>query len=251
LHLLDSKSGKEISQQPTDFVGSVAFDPAGRLAAGGWNAQGKGEVKVWEPSGKLLHALGAAGYVRGIAFTADGQRLAAGSGNLGQGEIRLWNPVTGKEVITFRGHAKDVSSVAFAGDGSRLASGSYDGTVKIWDPTLRPADSLIPSVGPQGTLQGIGNGGFKLNLGPATRVPADMVHLDRSSLRLAFSPDGRRLATQEGNGSVALWDLKTGTRTGTLSDPRAGIVRAVFSPDGNQLATLGLAEAGRMVRVWD
>jgi WD40 repeat protein len=59
---------------------------------------------------------------------------------------------------------------------------------------------------------------------------------------LAFSPDGQTLATADtdnntGNATrVYLWDVATGRRTATLTEPGMGVGSLVFSPDGKTLA---------------
>jgi WD40 repeat protein len=65
---------------------------------------------------------------------------------------------------------------------------------------------------------------------------------------MAFSPDGKRLATGGGAGDaprgtgVKLWDVVTGRETSALGDPSAVVRSLVFSPDGMRLA----AAAGEM-----
>jgi WD40 repeat protein len=45
----------------------------------------------------------------------------------------FWDAVTGKELLTLKGHTDRVLSVAFCPDGKLLATASLDNNVKIWD----------------------------------------------------------------------------------------------------------------------
>jgi WD40 repeat protein len=68
---------------------------------------------------------------------------------------------------------------------------------------------------------------------------------------VAFSPDGRRLATGGTKNKVWIWDVETGEKLQTLEGEHSGEVYTLaFSPDedGRWIATAGEDSA---VKVWD
>jgi WD40 repeat protein len=65
---------------------------------------------------------------------------------------------------------------------------------------------------------------------------------------VAYSPDGKRLATGSVDKTAKLWDAATGKELRTFSGHTDWVTGVAFSPDGTRLAT---ASADKTVRVWD
>ncbi len=189
-----------------------------------------------------------AGHAKGIAsiaFSPDGSMLASASYDF---TIKLWDLATNRQLRTLSGHAGAVRSVAFAPGGGALASGSEDGTVRIWD--IRRAKELhilkSPIVGsvkavafrPDGkTLASAGNGGITLwDVARATPLRTFRSRYDVWSI--AFSPDGRILASEDKDLEVTLWNVETGTVLRTLKQ-QSRVESIAFSPDGVTLASGG------------
>ncbi len=97
-----------------------------------------------------------------------------------------------------------------------------------------------------------GGPGGEGTLGGAQVTLTELLTLDAFEAYVAFSPDGRTLATGTGalkvTGALKLWDVATGERLATMMGHSSGILAVAFSSDGRTVATGGLDNT---LRLWD
>jgi WD40 repeat protein len=178
------------------------------------NVQTRGALKDNEQAYPSLRRYlnGHSGGISSLEISPDGRLLASADKH---GKVILWNLASGKPLNeNLEGY-----SVAFSPSGKILAtSGGQGSDLTLWDvatgqPMFQPEKSKTGGIG-----------------------------------AIAFSPDGRFIASGDSDSNVIIWDVTTGQSLLDLQGHSGWVFSVMFSPDGQILASGG---TDNTIILWD
>ncbi len=235
--LYDVPDGKEtalFTERP-GHVNALAFSEDGKiLASGGLETS---FIQVWDlNTGSILSTPTLTDSEMSIKALAFNGTTLISLDRIGQ--IEYWNASTGKKVLNLGSELWKLNSynaISFAEDLNIFATGHDDGKIHLWDTTsgkkratLRGHNTLLSSV----------------------KIVEGMVKppRDRNVTALAFSPDGKILASGSMDKTVRLWDIEKRKRLATLEGHKGWINAVAISKDGRILAS---GDANKVIKLWD
>lgn len=234
-------------------IRAIAFVGDQRIVSGG----DSGELSIWDTAGDRKATLPLhQGRVWSLATDCQNALIASAGDDH---TIRLWDAETGQCLTALSGHTNWVRAIAFSRGGRLLVSSGDDCTIKIWNTasgfcltTLKQENHWIRAVGfnPHNSRQLI-SGGDDQRVRRWDRRNGSWEALTQHEHRVcsvAYSPDGKMIASGSDDTTVLLWDTDKGEVTHRFTQPELGIKAVAFSPDGQYLAAGG---EDQLVYIWD
>ncbi|HEY5704728.1 MAG TPA: hypothetical protein VIS96_04060 [Terrimicrobiaceae bacterium] len=236
-----------------------------RIAAGSEH----GDIFTWDARSNTGFAISqAGGRVLCLAWQPGAERLASGNES---GEIRIWQHSTRDSVRSVKpgestaANDQTIWRVRWSHDGKKLASSSHTGAVQIWEPdgnapprligklpdyalglAWSPDDTMLAAGSTHGEiwLWRVADGGL-----PIVKISGEpgRGHAD-SVASLAFLPGANVLASCGRDGTLRLWDVRSGAAL-AVTPPVGGFLDDLaHSKDGSKISAVG---TDGYLRVWE
>ena len=207
-----------------------------------WSIDTGAEIEVLTGHQKSVETIAFHPHQSGLLFSGDRSS-----------QIKLWQVDPAKELISIDSQQAKVNCLAISPDGKLIISGGSDKTIKIWyfgSRERRSLDDLVTLKAHQLAVNQIAFNPIEDEVkfasvssdrrvilwGMESKIPLNILTAHTQAVKtLAFSPDGKLLATGGDDGLIIIWDLANRKLVRTLSAHRWTISALSFLRDGNTL----------------
>ena len=229
----------------------IAISPDERFLASAYDSRYLGKeykmpaIQVWDRTiGQRIFTVEETEHkIKTLVFSPDSKTLAyAESSDI----VRLWDVENNSLQYMFKA-AVPLQKLTFTPDGSFLTSGSPDGVLRFWKVSERGKHSIdeqdfsnVVEHRPDKMLKG---------------------HADNSNfIAIDFSPDGKKVASANSDGTIRLWDTDSENQLFSLTQHSESQTALAFNtinqskmPDATNrtLTSIGLSNSHIFVSVWD
>jgi len=271
VHVCDAATGKPRFKihpdvRPSSPFTELAFSPDGRtLAASGFWFKEVYLIDV--DTQKVRHMLpnttdGQENWSRcwqgpTLAFTPDGKTLIVGGKD---GALHLWDPMKATEQAALAQTKDRVLSLTLTADGRTALTAHDGGVLHLWDLTQRKhlrkltVSAKLPhfaAMAPDGQTVAVASSANEIESRNMAGGLRHRLGIEAQLVGLGFRPDGS-LQVAQGNGTITIWDVRTGTTHSSFTCPGISTTRedgpsAWFESQGNRMAW----EVAGTVRPWD
>ncbi|MFV2069977.1 MAG: WD40 repeat domain-containing protein, partial [Pirellulales bacterium] len=237
-------TGRAHPRQALDVSESVAaeFSPSGDelfIARSHAMARWERDTNEVQPFGESFRS-----EALSLAVSPNGPILATGHKD---GMVSLWNRKTEQIDRSLHGHdGEGIDQVAFSPDGTLMVVACWDGTGSLWD-VVAGRQRYVIEVPPHCVSAAFSPDGRTFALSQEDNfllydaTSGERLHRlqghQNSANCMAFSPNGRWLATGSSDRTIRIWDVRTGQTRHVIAAHREKIYAIVFSPDGRTIVT--------------
>lgn len=169
-----------------------------------------GYIGIWDPRQKAALDFIETKYpVTAVCLAEAGNEVYSGGID---NDVKVWDLRMKKATYDLTGHTDTITSLAVSPDSQTLLSNSHDSTVRTWD--IRPFAPVDRQIRVYDGAQ---------------------VGLEKNLIRACWDAEGRRVAAGGGDGTVTVWENKSGKMLHKLPGHKGTVNDVRISPDGSMV----------------
>jgi len=237
------------------------------------SGSGSNYISVWNANtlkSEIPPIKGHKTYVNSIAVTPDGKRIISGSADK---TIGIWDLNSGESMIPIEeGHSEAIYSVIVTNDDRFIISRSSDKLIRIWDLETRTllgkldnsrtnslnclamtkdGKRIVSALRSYITIYDLKTSSiirrWKVHNYQETKTFSLFRRQEVYIIAVDLTPDGKYIVSRDEDGTICIWDLKTGEYIRSLKGHNNSYIEFSFSIDGKKF----IGKSNRYTYIWD